>query len=121
MFGAVRRFGVSQALRASAPRSLSTRWAPQLLKWQPPSTRSPALARSFQTSFPALSAASAEASEAAASLEKELITEFADLQTKGLVDASIVQNITRPSRMGLTTMTDVQSQTLHQMLQGDDV
>jgi ATP-dependent RNA helicase MSS116 len=54
-------------------------------------------------------------------LEKELITEFADLQTKGLVDASIVQNITSPSRMGLTTMTDVQSQSLHQMLQGDDV
>ncbi|OQD78637.1 hypothetical protein PENDEC_c001G02457 [Penicillium decumbens] len=124
MFGAVRRFGVSQALRASAPRSLSSlssRWAPQLLKWQPPSTRSSALARSFQTSFPALSATSAEAAESPVSAEPELVTEFADLQTKGLVDASIVRNITSPNRMGLTTMTDVQSQTLHQMLRGTDV
>lgn len=121
MFGAVRRFGVSQALRASAPRSLSSRLGSQLLKWQAPPTWSPALARPFQTSFPALSATSAEAAEAPAASEQELITEFADLQNKGFVDASIVQNITSPARMGLTTMTDVQSQSLHQMLRGDDV
>ncbi|KAJ5146896.1 ATP-dependent RNA helicase [Penicillium atrosanguineum] len=120
MFGAVRRFGVSQALRASAPRTLSSRWAPQLLKWQAPATRSPVLIRSFQTSYPALSAASAEASEAPA-VDQELITEFADLQTKGFVDASIVRNIISPDRMGLKTMTDVQSQSLHHMLQGGDV
>lgn len=124
MFGAVRRFGVPQVLRASAPRTLSARWASQSLKWQAQSIQSPALVRSFQTSFPALRAASAEAVAAAHSVEpaeSELITEFADLKTKGLIDALIVRNITHPDRMGLTTMTEVQSQTINQMLRGDDM
>ncbi|KAJ5167350.1 ATP-dependent RNA helicase [Penicillium canariense] len=122
MLGAVRRFGVSQALRASAPRSLSARWAPQLLKWQAPTNRVPVLAKSLHTSFPALNAASAEAAAQEKELfESELITEFADLQEKGLIDPSIIRNITHPGRMGLKTMTEVQSQTISQMLGGDDV
>lgn len=122
MFGAIRRFGVSQVLRASAPRTLSARWASQSLKWQAQPIQSPALVRSFQTSFPALRAAAAEAEAALGeSAETELITEFADLKTKGLIDPTIVRNITHPDRMGLTTMTEVQSQTINQMLQGDDM
>lgn len=121
MLGAVRRFGVSQALRASAPRSLSARWAPQLLKWQAPSSQVPVLAKSLHTSFPALNAAAAEATATLenTSQEPEFITEFADLMTKGLIDPSIIRNIT--GRMGLSTMTDVQSQTINQMLGGIDV
>ena len=123
MLGAVRRFGVSQALRASAPRSLSAQWAPQLLKWQAPSSRAPVLAKSLRTSFPTLNAATAEAPATLenASQEAEFITEFADLKNKGLIDPSIIRNITHPGRMGLSTMTDVQSQTINQMLGGVDV
>lgn len=122
MFGAIRRSGVAQVLRASAPRTLSTRWASQSLKWQAQSIKHPALVRSFRSSFPALRASAAEAQAAAHSpAESELITEFADLQTKGLIDPMIVRNITHPERMGLKTMTEVQSQTIQQMLRGDDV
>lgn len=124
MFGAVRRFGVSQVLRASAPRTLSARWALQSLKWQSQPIQSPVLVRPFQTSFPALRAAGAEAeavSQFAEPAESELITEFADLKTKGLIDPTIIRNITHPDRMGLKTMTEVQSQTINQMLRGDDM
>lgn len=127
MFGAVRRFGTAHALRAVVPRSTHVRWTPQLFKWQPSSTLSPGLVRSFQT-FPALrEATAAAAAEAEAETgvketsEQELITEFADLQTSGLISPSLIRNITHPSRMGLKTMTDVQSQTINQMLQGVDV
>lgn len=123
MFSAVRRFGVSQVLRASATRSVAIQWTPQLLKGQTQSIRSPALHRSFQT-FPALKSAAAEAiSQAGESFEEEpeLITQFIDLKNKGLIDPRIVRNITSEDRMGLKTMTPVQSQTIHQMLRGDDV
>lgn len=121
MFGAIRRFAVPQVLRASAPRSVSARWAPQSLRWQAQSVRSPVLGRSFQT-FPALRDAAAQPSADAAELsEPELISEFADLKTKGLIDPTIVRNLTDSTRMGLKTMTEVQSQTINQMLRGDDV
>lgn len=125
MFGAVRRFGTAHALRAVVPRSAHVRWTPQLFKWQPSSTLSPGLTRSFQT-FPALrEAAAAAAAEAETGVketsEEEIITEFADLQKLGLISPSLMKNITSPNRMGLKTMTDVQSQTINQMLQGVDV
>jgi ATP-dependent RNA helicase MSS116 len=97
-----------------------------LFKWQPSSTLSPGLTRSFQT-FPALREATAAAAAAEAESEvketsqQEIITEFADLQTSGLISPSLIRNITAPNRMGLKTMTDVQSQTINQMLQGVDV
>jgi ATP-dependent RNA helicase MSS116 len=125
MLGAVRRFGVSNVLRASAPRSLSasTRWSSQLLKWQPLSAPSfPAAARSFHASYPVLKAAAAEAHEIEDdSAQTEIITEFRDLERQGLVDPGIIRNITDSRRMGLTTMTPVQSQTLHEVLGGGDV
>lgn len=121
MFGAVRRFGTVHALRAAVPRSSSVRWTPQLFKWQPPSIRSPGQGRSFQT-FPTLrEAAAAVEADINESAQQELITEFADLQTSGLINPALIRNITHPNRMGLKTMTDVQSQTINQMLQGDDV
>ena len=121
MLGVFRQFGVSQALRASAPRTLSARSA-QLCKWQAPATRTPVLARSFQTSFPAFNAAT-QATQAAKETESEpeLITKFADLQKHELIDGTLIRNIVSPVRMGLETMTEVQSQTINQMLQGDDV
>lgn len=121
MLGATRRFGLSQALRASAPRSLSSRWAPQLLKWQPRSTPSPILSKPFHSSFPAFNATAQAQTAQSEPAEQEVITEFNDLMTKGLIDPTIVRNITDPGRMGLSTMTDVQSQTIHQMLHGDDM
>ncbi|KAJ5596888.1 ATP-dependent RNA helicase [Penicillium hetheringtonii] len=114
MFGAMRRFGTVHALRAAVPRSSSVRWTPQLFKWQPPSIRS--------LTFPALrEAVAAVEADIKESAQQELITEFADLQTSGLISPSLIRNITHPNRMGLKTMTDVQSQTINQMLQGDDV
>jgi superfamily II DNA/RNA helicase len=94
-----------------------------LLKWQAPTSQAPLLAKSLHTSFPALNAASAQATETLenVSQEPEFITEFADLKTKGLIDPSIIRNITHPGRMALTTMTEVQSQTINQMLGGVDV
>ncbi|KAJ5161922.1 ATP-dependent RNA helicase [Penicillium capsulatum] len=121
MLGATRRFGVAQVLRASAPRTLSSRWTPQVLKWQPRLTPSPILSKPFHTSFPALRDASAQAQAAQPGQGEEIITEFKDLQTKGLIDPTIIRNITDPARMGLKTMTEVQSQTIHQMLHGDDI
>ncbi|KAJ5925961.1 ATP-dependent RNA helicase [Penicillium verhagenii] len=119
MLGVFRQFGVSQVLRTSVPRTLSARWAPKLSNLQPLAVRTPGLSRSFQTSFPALAAAGpapVQVEEAA-----ELITKFADLQTNELIDKMIIRNITDPSRMGLETMTPVQSETIHQMLKGDDI
>ncbi|KAJ5088658.1 ATP-dependent RNA helicase, partial [Penicillium angulare] len=121
MLGVFRQFGVGQVLRASVPRTLSARAVPQLCKWTPPVSRSPVLARSFQTSFPALRAASQEAAATEDASESGLITKFADLQRHELVDGTLIRNITSPVRMGLETMTDVQSQTINQMLQGTDV
>lgn len=121
MLGATRRFGFAQVLRTSVPRSLSSQWAPQLLKWQPRLTPSPILSKPFHTSFPALNVASAQAQAVESEPVDKLITEFNDLKTEGLIDPAIIRNITDPNRMGLKTMTDVQTQTIHQMLRGEDM
>lgn len=124
MLGAFRRFGVSHALRASAPRSLSVRLTPQLLKWQRQSTPAfPAMSRSLQTSIPALSPASTNAEQIneSESSAPERITEFIDLKTSGLIHPEIINNITLARRMNIKTMTDVQSLTLHEVLGGGDV
>lgn len=80
------------------------------------------MGRFLHTSFPRLSAATAEArAEPTEDATSDAITEFMDLKTKGLIHPRIVDNITDPSRMGLKTMTEVQSQTLNEMLGGSDV
>ncbi|KAJ5673491.1 ATP-dependent RNA helicase [Penicillium longicatenatum] len=119
MLGVFRQFGVSQALRTSVLRTPSVRWAPQLSKLQPLAIRTPGLSRSFQTSFPALKAAAGPVPTEIE--EEELITKFADLKENDIIDPMIVRNLTHPARMGLETMTPVQSETIHQMLKGDDI
>lgn len=46
-------------------------------------------------------------------------TRFQDLADKGLVDKTVIETITR--RMGLSTMTQVQSLTINEALKGVDV
>ncbi|CAI7599029.1 unnamed protein product [Penicillium glandicola] len=123
MLGTVRRFGVSQALRATAPRSVSARFATQLPKWQAPSALSSlAATRSLHSSFPRLSAATAEAIvEETESTKPAMITEFSDLASDNLIHNTIIKNIIQPDRMNLKTMTEVQSLTLHEIVKGDDI
>jgi ATP-dependent RNA helicase MSS116 len=47
------------------------------------------------------------------------LREFTDLAEQGLVDPTIIRAIVKD--MKIKTMTDVQSQTLREILQGDDV
>ncbi|RMJ27078.1 hypothetical protein PHISP_02026 [Aspergillus sp. HF37] len=125
MLGAVRRYGVAQALRASVPRSLHARSTPQLLKLQPSSVLKVSnAARPFHNFPQARSAASAAAQEdrpvrSESAQENAALHEFADLQKRGLVDPKIIETIAR--KMNITAMTDVQSQTFHKTLQGNDV
>ncbi|OQD62730.1 hypothetical protein PENPOL_c011G07618 [Penicillium polonicum] len=123
MLGTVRRFGVSHALRATAPRSISARLATQLPKWQAPSTLSSlAATRSLHSSFPRLSAATAEAIvEETEPSKPALITEFSDLAADNLIHNKIIKNIIQPDRMNLKTMTEVQSLTLNEIVKGDDI
>jgi ATP-dependent RNA helicase MSS116 len=51
--------------------------------------------------------------------KQEIVTKFAELETSGLVHPNVVKTITRD--MGLETMTEVQSATLHSALQGVDI
>ena len=49
----------------------------------------------------------------------ERITQFAELASKGLVSNKIISSIT--NKMGLSSMTDIQSLTIHETLKGNDV
>ncbi|KAJ6078545.1 hypothetical protein N7467_008298 [Penicillium canescens] len=118
MLGTLRRFGVSNVLRASVPRTLSARWASQLPKVQAPSASS-VLTRSLHSSFPKFSAAVAQ--ESAETEPSQKIETFAELGEQGFIDSTIIKNITHPSRMNLETMTEVQSMTLREIVKGDDV
>ncbi|KAF2138023.1 uncharacterized protein K452DRAFT_256809 [Aplosporella prunicola CBS 121167] len=69
--------------------------------------------RSFQ-----LSARLSEAAAAEAPAQEPLITQFADLEAKGLVHPNIIRSITA---MGIETMTDVQSQSINEALRGSDM
>ncbi|KAJ5312113.1 hypothetical protein PENANT_c011G00094 [Penicillium antarcticum] len=117
MLGTLRRFGVSNALRASAPRINSTRWASQLPKMHAPLASS-VLTRSLHSSFPKFSAVAQESVETESPKQ---IQDFAELGEQNLVDSTIIKNITHPSRMNLKTMTEVQSMTLQEIVKGTDV
>ncbi|TQB68662.1 hypothetical protein MPDQ_002953 [Monascus purpureus] len=121
MLGAVRRYGVVQALRASAPRALCSRSITRPLKWQRPSqTVVPGVLR-FLHNTPTLfsSAATAQAQAQAELAENELeITKFAKLAKQGIIDPSIIYNVT--NKMKLTTMTPVQSMTIPKIVEGTD-
>lgn len=122
MLGTVRRFGVSHALRATSSRSISARLA-QLPKWQIPSNLSSlAATRSLHSSYPRLSAATAEAIvEETESSKPAILTEFSDLAAENLIHNKIIKNIIQPDRMNLKTMTEVQSLTLNEIVKGDDM
>lgn len=47
------------------------------------------------------------------------VATFPDLETRGLVDPVIVNNITKG--MGFTAMTEVQSKTINEALKGSDM
>jgi len=49
----------------------------------------------------------------------EPVFKFADLGTRGLVNPNVIQAITR--NMGLETMTEVQTATIHAALKGSDM
>lgn len=126
MLGAVRRQGLAQALRACAPRSISARVTPQVLRWQRPSTAAFFFASRSIYSSPSLrNAASASGAAAQARVEEPVeeiqdrITEFEDLAARQLVSPKIINNIT--NRMNIKTMTEVQSLTINETLKGDDV
>jgi ATP-dependent RNA helicase MSS116 len=51
--------------------------------------------------------------------EPELITEFKELATRGLVHPNIINTITK--QMRIETMTDVQTRTINEALSGVDV
>ena len=127
MLGTVRRFGVSHALRATTPRSISARLTSQLPKWQAPSSLSSLDAtRSLHSSFPRLSAATAQATaenivEEIQTSKPALITEFADLARENFIHSKIIKNIIQPDRMNLKTMTEVQSLTINEIVKGDDM
>ncbi|EAW07270.1 DEAD/DEAH box helicase [Aspergillus clavatus NRRL 1] len=120
MLGTVRRYGVVHALRASVPRSLYKSNS-QLLRWQAPSTSVFSQSVRLLHKSPSLfSAASAEAQvQTDAPEAAERHTEFSQLSEQGLVNPRIIRAIVKD--MKIQTMTDVQSQTIQEILQGDDV
>lgn len=123
MLAAVRRYGVFQALRTPVSRSVIARsTVQQPLKLQPSSKPAalPQLYRSLHVSSPLRSAEAAQAQPADTEAPApQRLTEFADLESHGLVDRRIISRITKG--MGISTMTDVQSMTINETLHGDDV
>lgn len=120
MLAAVRRGpSLGRALRAGAPRvPHSVRATAPLVTTnlqRPSSARLVTIVRSFHwTPSVRQSPAAAPAPESQAR-----ITEFNDLATKGLVNPNLVYAVTKG--MKLSTMTDVQSLTIPEALNGGDV
>jgi ATP-dependent RNA helicase MSS116 len=52
-------------------------------------------------------------------VEDSRITQFQELATRQLVNPKIIQNITK--KMNINTMTEIQSLTIHETLEGDDL
>lgn len=102
--------GVPQSVRATSP--LVTRNLQR-----PSSARLVTNARSFHWTSPVRQSSAAAA--APASEHQERITEFNDLATKGLVNPNLIYAVTKG--MKLSTMTDVQSLTIPEVLNGGDV
>ncbi|PYH97538.1 DEAD-domain-containing protein [Aspergillus ellipticus CBS 707.79] len=117
MLGAFRRNGVVHALRAS--RSLLARPTAQKTQWLAPSA--PVVPRTVRAlyhpspvRFQSFEDSSAQPTEAKPEPEQ-----FADLGAQGILDPSIVRVIT--NKMNIKTMTEVQSKTLREALNGEDV
>lgn len=132
MQGALRRSGsIARVFRTYSLRSLPYRSNSQsLIRDTFASVNTPVLYRSFHA-YTALrnsgSAAAAAltdppaeygASHSAEPAKSTEITQFADLAKQGLVDPEIIRSILR---MNITTMTDVQRETIRATLGGTDV
>ncbi|KAE8350125.1 P-loop containing nucleoside triphosphate hydrolase protein [Aspergillus coremiiformis] len=123
MLGALRRNGVAHALRASAPRFLSARVTSQRLNWHPPSLSAVShvprsLFHASQFSYSAVAQAQEQTTEPETD-QSERLTEFKQLADQRLVDPVIIRTITKT--MKIETMTEVQSMTIRQSLNGNDV
>lgn len=125
MLSAVRQGQVlGRVLRtcAAPARSVSVQITRRPAKWQQlPSRVSPFQVRTLHSSppFSRPSAATAEAGEQAQPAQpEEAITRFQELADRGLVSENIIRNITE--KMGLSTMTEVQSMTINATLNGSD-
>lgn len=122
MFGAVRRCPatLSRSLAAISTRTLRTplTYTPGLLRIPLQSSRlANAAISGFHHSAKWQQAVAQEAEQSAP--QHELITEFKDLATRGLVHPNLINTITK--QMRLKTMTDVQSRTINEALSGVDV
>ncbi|PLB48898.1 ATP-dependent RNA helicase pitchoune [Aspergillus steynii IBT 23096] len=117
MLSALRRFGVSHALRASTPRAVASGLTPRALQWHPSSVAS------LQIPSKALYHVSAPRFEAQAQSmtveESEELSKFSQLADKGLIDPRIIQTIIH--KMKISDMTDVQKMTIEETLKGGDV
>ncbi|PYH49651.1 DEAD/DEAH box helicase [Aspergillus saccharolyticus JOP 1030-1] len=116
MLSAFRRAGVSHALRAS--RTLAAKTTSQRAQWIIPSATpiSHSLRSSFHTSPVRFSIAAAqEVENGVKPIESEELTRFSQLL--GKIDPQFLSNI---NRMNITTMTEVQSQTISHTLDGSD-
>lgn len=124
MLSAVRQGqALGRVLRTCSARSVSSQITRRPAKWQQLSSRlSPLATRTLHSSTPLSrppATAAAEAGEQEQSARSdEPVTRFQELADRGLVSDKIIRNITE--KMGLSTMTDVQSMTINATLKGDD-
>ncbi|KAA8651519.1 hypothetical protein EYZ11_002734 [Aspergillus tanneri] len=120
MLSALRRYGVSQALRASTLRSLSTNFTSRSFQWHPSSIASvQSVPRSlYHVSAPRFSA-SAEAQQDVPETTQEELNLYSQLADRGMVHPKVIQTIIK--KMGILRMTDVQKMTIEHTLSGHDV
>ncbi|KAK2768282.1 hypothetical protein FQN54_000135 [Arachnomyces sp. PD_36] len=124
MIGAVRQGQVlGRVLRSCSARSIAAQITRRPAKWQQLSSRiSPLATRTLHSTTPLTRPAHAEAEateqEQQSTESNEPITRFQELADRGLVSEKIIRNIT--GRMGIETMTEVQSMTINATLNGAD-
>lgn len=121
MLSALRRFGVSHALRASTPRAIPSGLTPRALQWHPSSAASLQTAPKslYHVSAPRFSASAEAQVQEAGAEESQQLAKFSDLLSKRLVDRRLIRTINY--KMNIHEMTDVQKMTIEETLKGGDV
>lgn len=122
MLSALRRFGVSHALRASTtPRAISSGLTPRALQWHPSSAASLQTAPKslYHVSAPRFSASAEAQVQETGAEESQQLAKFSDLLSKRLVDRRLIRTINY--KMNIHEMTDVQKMTIEETLKGGDV
>ena len=113
---------VARTLRTCLSHSNKCQTVRKPVEWLQPSLRMiPAATRSFylSPSWNQVQAVGVVQQQNAEPRSDERITQFAELASKGLVSNKIISSIT--NKMGLSSMTDIQSLTIHETLKGNDV